>query len=333
MKFVYVVTCDAQSYYAEQAYVSMYSLRKHNPGCHIVFATEAETLKTFTGNRARILELVDELITVDVPDEFSMVQRSRYIKTSIRQRVEGDFLYIDCDTVIMGSLADLDSVEDDVCAIRIQDSYDWSEENSHYWLEIYNSKKGVPLGENYGVSEYYNGGVILAKDTEKARAFYDTWHKLWLEDSTKYKFNLDQCSLWRANRLNNNVIKEISGIYNCQIVCPIIALRYVYDCKVFHYHSNSIELKQFRLKNPELLKRMLDPENESELNDLIATARREYLIGLKVFVSPDLYKWMDSPLVGVARVISGKLPIIDKLLTKLYRVYARVIDKRPKLER
>ena len=59
----------------------------------------------------------DEKAVVNVPEHYNKVQTSRYLKTSLRQTVEGDFLFIDSDTIITDSLADADSLTGNVMMV------------------------------------------------------------------------------------------------------------------------------------------------------------------------------------------------------------------------
>lgn len=323
MKFVYVLASDGSDCYAEQTYISMYSLRKHNPGCHITLATEESTRQRLTGRLGGIRDFADEITLFDLPDNLSLLQKSRYIKTTIRQKIEGDFLYIDSDTLILGSLKELENVRNDVSAIRLQSSEDWGLGNPHGMLRTFNKIRGVEPTTDYGITDYYNGGVILARDTPQARALFQSWHELWRESSMQYGFHKDQCALWRANKLNGNIIQPIDGKYNLQAICPNIALRYLGDCRVFHYLSSARFLKKFRLKEREFLERMLDAGNAAELDNLLTNIKTEYLNGLTIYTDPDALKWTDSTLVQLARKVSTAFPAADRAIARLWRLFHR----------
>ena len=104
LKFVYALISCEKDYYAEQALISMYTLRLHNRDAHITWVADEETLKSLEkGNRHPIKDFVDEYVTVNPPTGCTPTQKSRFIKTSLRQNVEGDFLYLDNETVIVDS--------------------------------------------------------------------------------------------------------------------------------------------------------------------------------------------------------------------------------------
>lgn len=70
------------------------------------------------GGRSHILELVDEVVSVDVGNGFSPQQRSRILKTSARNLVNGDYLFIDCDTIVLKPIEEIDSCPAEIAAVK-----------------------------------------------------------------------------------------------------------------------------------------------------------------------------------------------------------------------
>ena len=93
-KIVYVVTSDETDVYLEQALLSVFSLRKHNPNAYVELVVDQNTNTTITGKRGEILKYIDNKVVVNVPEEYNKLSRSRWLKTSLRQHIKGDFLYI-----------------------------------------------------------------------------------------------------------------------------------------------------------------------------------------------------------------------------------------------
>ena len=95
-KLVYVLTCTPEATYIEQALISIWSARYHNPDAHIVLLLDDKTNELLVGKRAEVLEYVTEKVVVPFEDaNATMMCRSRWIKTQVRQLVKGDFLFID----------------------------------------------------------------------------------------------------------------------------------------------------------------------------------------------------------------------------------------------
>ena len=312
LKFVYALVSSEKDCYTEQALVSMHSLRRHNPTCHITLATDDDTLESLVGGRARIKEYVNELVVVAVPAEFSAKQRSRFVKTSLRRNVRGDFLYIDCDTVVTGSLAGLESVDCEVAAVYARHFNFRESGEMHPVLEDYYRKRPVTEEEMYDVRDFFNGGIILCKDTEKGCRLFDTWHKFWLESSTKYGYHYDQSDLWRANASLGDVVEALDGVYNCQTINIKYAAGYIPQCKIFHYFSSSSRCFLW-LNDPEVVSDIrnngITPEVEQRLAHLISDTLNSYEV-----IQDEELRIYNSPLVRLARKVSKKIPFINKFI-------------------
>lgn len=245
MKFVYALVSGESDYYTEQSLISMHSLRLHNPDCHIVLVSDDATFGTLTGKRSRIRAYVDEFISVNPPDDFTPVQRSRYIKTSLRQCVKGDFLYLDNDTIVRASLSGLERLDCKLAAVL--DGHTTSEQNIQ--LNRYLYAVGM---EPWDYKSYFNGGVWLARDCREVHKFFHDWHRIWDEGRRDYGINVDQPAFARANIENGCLISELSGKYNCQIVIPRAKL-YMFDAKIIHYFAELKESGYFPIKQDRLL--------------------------------------------------------------------------------
>lgn len=212
-KLVYVVACASEAYYIEQALMSVFSARHWNPDAYIMLIVDDLTNQLLVGRRAEVLNYVSEKIVVPFEDEsLSPMFRSRYIKTSIRQRIDGDFLFIDCDTIVCGDLSGVDEFDCEVGAV-------WEShllvkefcESLHEAAAGLNAKIGVDIDVE---SEYFSSGVMFVKDLPLAYLLYDYWHRFWL-DGVENGLSIDQPSLAKANREVGHVVKRIPDTYNC----------------------------------------------------------------------------------------------------------------------
>mgnify|MGYP000042041398 CR=1 FL=1 len=136
-KIIYVLVSNENDCYLEQALVSIYSLRLYNPDANLLLLVDEETSRTLeNGIRKLILNYVSKLVIVDVPFHYSKQQKSRYIKTSLRSQVIGDFLFIDCDTIINEELKDIDNLSCEIAAVpdcHLSIKYSWMKTNIKKW--------------------------------------------------------------------------------------------------------------------------------------------------------------------------------------------------------
>ena len=232
-KLVYVLTCSEDKYYIEQAMMSVYSARHWNPDAHIVLLVDDQTNCLLVGKRAEILNYISEKIVVPFEDAtLSPVYRSRWIKTSVRQLVQGDFLYIDCDTIVCGDLLGIDAFDCDIGAVW--ESHLQVKEYCHslFELDYYRTMKlGLDLVAE-GV--YFSSGVIYAKDTEMASRLFQQWNKCWVESKELGMGGMDQPALAKANHVLRGVIRKIPDEYNCIVFTQNSFTR---QAKILHISS------------------------------------------------------------------------------------------------
>lgn len=211
-KLVYVLTCTPKSHYIEMALMSVWSARHWNPDAHIVLITDNFTNGLFTGKRAEILDYISEKIVVPFEDDnLSMAYRSRWLKTSVRQFVVGDFLFIDCDTIICKSLEDVDNFSCEVGAVP-EAMLPVSEFCSS--LLALDVKRCADIGVDLLQEEYYYcSGVIYAKDTPTVHRLYKLWHRYW-EQSFSIQMLADQPGLCKADIECNHIVQRIPDTYD-----------------------------------------------------------------------------------------------------------------------
>lgn len=212
-KLVYVLTCAPEATYIEQALISIWSARYHNPDAHIVLLVDDLTNQLLVGKRAEVLEYITEKVVIPFEDtNATMMYRSRWIKTQVRQLVKGDLLFIDCDTIVNKSLEEIDEVKAEVAAVPESNLPIADFHPSLYQSMEENAKKiGWDIdGEKY----YYSSGVIYVKDTPMAHKMFHQWHQYWI-DGGKIGVNIDQPSLAKANIDCGHLIERIDNIWNC----------------------------------------------------------------------------------------------------------------------
>ena len=232
-KIVYVVTSSPEDYYLEQTLLSIFSVIKHNRGVEIELVVDDKTDTTITNNRTAILKYINKKVVVKVPEKYNKVQASRYMKTSLRKHVQGDYLFIDSDTIITESLSSIDQYNDDIMAV-INEHVPISQYFDSYGKRV----KKYALQEGWNCSDaiqYFNSGVMYVKDTELSRRFYSDWHATWSNNVEKYGRHFDQPPLALTNEKYGYIIKELPAIWNCQILR--FGLPYLNDAKIIHYFA------------------------------------------------------------------------------------------------
>lgn len=234
-KVVYCLVSSNKDYYYEQLLISLCSLRKHNPETVVEVVCDQDTYHTLKGARAGIFDYNIQVNPVETPKEWGNWERSRYIKTNLRNLTHGDYLFVDTDTVICSSLESVDDIRHDVAAVR--DSHverplpkvTQCQHDTEYWIW------GQAMKANVNIEGLWhnNSGVMYVKDTPKAYELY----ALWAENYTKmlaHGAKVDQLPLLISNQELGNVISPLDPSFNCQ-VCTEDGRRMAQNAKIIHY--------------------------------------------------------------------------------------------------
>ena len=222
---------DPRIILSEQALASVWSL-KHFNDCHVTVVTDEESHQLMlTGWRKQYAELFDEILPFHFDESTSKMERSRQLKTTLRQLIKGNFLFIDTDTIITGDLSEIDTltcdiamVEDMNCAFML---------HPHYKEIIVRNSRIFDLN-NAEQTSYYNSGVIYVRDSETSELFFQTWNRLWSLGKRKQMF-LDQPALYETCKELPDVVESLSGVYNCQVV---INVSYMINAKILHFFNS-----------------------------------------------------------------------------------------------
>jgi len=301
LKYVYVLVSDETDYYLEQALMSITSLKAQSAGAFVSLLIDETTETTLKNKRKNILGLVDELKTIEIDSRFNKKARSRWLKTTMRRHIDGNFLYIDSDTIIS---EDLSGIEDlDVNLGAILDSHVLLQD-SLWKKSIQKNDKILNFNSSFKTDKYFNGGIILCKDDPVCHNFFNEWHNLWLHCFER-GILIDQPSFNQTNHLMDNVIIELDGKWNCQILANG-AVRYLHDAKIIHYFAiYTPEDKPYLLANKEIFERIrksvsIDPE----LKEMLMNSKNSFMSNTRLVAG----KFGDSKIYSAAtRIFFSKL--------------------------
>ncbi|MCL1927436.1 MAG: glycosyltransferase [Treponema sp.] len=303
MKYVYVLaSCEHDDYY-EQFLLSLASFRLYNPNAAVIALIDEKTKQNLNGKRSRYEEFISETKIINVPLEYSQKEASRWIKTSVQHYISGDFLYIDCDTIIAEKL-DYDFPSD----IAIGAVLDTHVTLEYHHLKNHFNKEDKKLGfsSSFKSNNRFNGGLLYCRNDSPARDFYEKWHSLWIE-SRKNGCSQDMPSLNQANYELGGIIAELNGEWNCQISHN--GLPWLANAKIIHYYATSLSSLEPAYKLA----------SSAVINSLKETGE----------ISPEILMYIKKPKNAFdpfSRIISDKSTIhaLDKsLLFKSIRFFKR----------
>jgi lipopolysaccharide biosynthesis glycosyltransferase len=231
MVYVYALVSSGKDYYLEQAFLSIYSLRKYNNNANVILLVDQATFDSLTGIRENIKKIVTKIKIVDISNSFTPMEKSRFIKTSMYNHVDTDFLYIDCDTIIC---EELDFSDIDMQFGAVLDVHVLLSEHSQK-QEIMKRNSVCDFKEANQIKTHYNSGILYVKKSKENAEFFSLWHTLWLFTRTK-GIRADQPSFNQANALKN-IIQPLPDEWNCQLIRG--GIKYLVDAKIIHYFASS----------------------------------------------------------------------------------------------
>ena len=140
---------------------------------------------------------------------------------------------------------------------------------------------------------------MYVKDNEQTRAFYRKWNENWLNGSNK-GLNKDQPALGLTNEQFGNIIQELSGVWNCQVL-QRNRDKYLNEAKIIHYFG-SIDslLNVYGLENI-LLKIKINGGIPEDFREKLTKSKecifnpREIVVGDKLrFLNSGIYEFSRS---------------------------------------
>lgn len=213
-KIVYVIVASEKSIYVEQAYMSIWSCKFHNPNASIIIYTDTDTLPLIS-QYPELKDLTSEIISEEFDDTISKADRSRILKTTLRNRIKGDLLYVDSDTIFCGTIDELDNITYDIAMVEdmhaptLMDSFLRKDILSRSIL-LFDSIPPINI-------KYYNSGLLYSKDSKTSRDFYKKWHENWHLGRKRFCITIDQPALLQTTLKFKDKIYALNGIYNAQI--------------------------------------------------------------------------------------------------------------------
>lgn len=174
LRACYVLADSDLGRYAAMACISVTSLRRIHPEREIVLVCDGPTADAIRRTGHPLHQLCDSIVTAAAPFP-TAAERSRWLKTSLRQLLRGHLLYLDVDTVVVRPI-EL-RLAPGVHALASADACDQRGRPVHEvapWVQLLFTRLGWTVPDLYR-----NAGVVFFRDTPEGHAFGDRWHAEW----------------------------------------------------------------------------------------------------------------------------------------------------------
>jgi hypothetical protein len=221
-------------------WLSAQSLRRQQTGVRITVAADPQTSRTLDRH---VLDVVDDVVEIESSCADPRL-RAFHLKTLLRQHLDGDFVYLDTDTLVVKPIADILDVDADVAA-AIDFNFD------REWFPRQLEGPYRRLGWPYPLPYYFNSGVFLSRDTAASREFSAEWTRRWflLVDEG---LPGDQEAFVTALYAMRVKWARLSKDFNCIVVKRNYRFR---DARILHFFGSEEEqrgtLMEHLLKNLE----------------------------------------------------------------------------------
>ena len=227
-QIVYVLVSSEQDVFLEELWVSVFSLRRFHPDVTVNVVADEQTGERIKNNKG-LSSLITNVIVSKTPENYTSKERSRELKTTIRELMKGDFLYIDTDTVICKPLDGIDECRYDVAGVP--DSNAWCKDHA-FADGMKASVKSIFASDISSYEYLINGGVIYAKDNAIAHELFQRWNKNWHYSCFEKGNSQDQPALWQSDYEMGGIMKCLPDIYNCQVA---MSLQFFADAAIVHF--------------------------------------------------------------------------------------------------
>ncbi len=236
-QIVYTLISSEKDCFLEELWVSLYSLRQFHPEVMVRVLVDEPT-KGYMERFPKLCDMITEIIVVPVPEEYNAKQRSREIKTKVRNVIGGAYLFIDTDTVICKPLGEIDNLSCDVAAVP--DGHLPLRELMFPPIDSIKNTFGVDVSDS---DYWFNSGVMYVADNENTKEFYKAWNKNWTFSCFEKGQSQDQPALSVTNKEFGGLICKMDDRYNAQVA---MSLKYFADAAIVHWwHMDFIENQDY----------------------------------------------------------------------------------------
>ena len=313
MQYLYTLTSSLNDTYYEQFLLSVSSLRLKMPDAKVILLCDSKTKETLTGKRAGYEKFVSKVIAADAPAAMSQVEVSRWVKTSMRRLVSGDFLFIDCDTIVTDDLSSITEpgIPFGACL------------DKHSLIDRHGKKNSIiaterQLGFTSHLSgRHFNSGVILCADTPETHTIFNRWHELWLFSNSK-NIVRDQPSFNMAIYENPSLFTELNGMWNCQIAFN--GLPHLANSKIIHYFASDLVMhaSPYTLASDNISKQIKDTGIiPNEALELLKNPRTAFAGEARIIAGDDMLSVINSSFFEFVFLMRKKMPGLFSFFNRL----------------
>lgn len=216
--FVYVATGAAGSIYPACAVVSALSALHNNPGSRVTVVTSPATRDLFRREFAVLTRSANAALVTPEPEFLDPRFESRRLKTTLPLHIEGDFLFVDCDTLVLRGLTELRSPTAVLGAVL-----DRNERYPFPTVPSWSTAVAAERGWKSRPRQWFNSGVMQVRAGAAANELFARWHAHWREGMHRGDL-LDQPGLNAALAATPEAVAALPDTLNAFVeIVPALA--------------------------------------------------------------------------------------------------------------
>jgi len=257
----YVLTSSGADLYAQMTYISASLSRRLYPDAQIVVLVDEVTNANLKKCDSPLLALASRIISVETGIE-KEAPRSRFVKTSMRKVIDGDFVFIDADAVPIRRFDEI--AETGACmaaAPDLDDLLDMPIFPSFATELLHTCGWAAPL------PYYFNSGVIYMADTPAVHEFGEEWHNRWKIMWEQTGDHRDQPAFNSAIDATGVKVRTLPEAFNAALYISPWKAR---NAKILHYWMNA---DKGQILGHSLLAHLLDVYQTTGQIDWVAVDR------------------------------------------------------------
>lgn len=325
---VYVLISSEKDFFLEEFWVSLFSLRRFHPKDAVWVLTDEPTSKRIE-ERSELSKLISEVKVIPMPENYDGRLRSRTLKTSVRNLIDGDFLTIDTDTVICQPLDEVDDLS--IKNIGMVPEMHGPFKNHITYSYITNELKRIYDTDVSEAPYWFNSGCMLVRDNDFTRDFFRKWNEEWKVATFEKNASSDQRPLLKVEHDYGYVIEKLPDVYNCQVA---LSIQYLHEAKILHFwHMKDFfffDLSYSPFANKYVYKQVKEHKAITpEIAELIANCKNSFASPSMVVGRKDI-DFLMSPFNSVLAKAYSESKLMHWFLGKLItgvNYYLRIINK------
>jgi hypothetical protein len=223
------LSSDGDDSYSEMTLISIALLRRVHKNARVTVFIDEVTEQKLLQRAGLVLDEADRIIRVkaDFPDAAT---RSRYIKTKMRTLLDGNYLFLDSDALVIRRIDEIFAFRKPMAAaldLNVASPFP----HNPIWIQpIYED-----LGWKYPIEHYFNTGVVYWADVPETHRLAELWHERWKMVLRKFDKYHDQPSFNSAVAHMGVNVHVLPTAYNAMVEAHPRLAR---GAKIFHFFTS-----------------------------------------------------------------------------------------------